>query len=327
MTAPTGRRWRRALLACLISALLIAALTSQLDPAAALDRLRAADGGPIWAALGFSALMFVCRALRYRLITTRSALPDVAAATAVQVAANRLAPLRLGELSLPWLLHRASGEPPVPIVVHLLLIRLVELWVVLVAAGLAAGLWFAGRDAGVSPVAAGLALAGLSLSLLAFRRLVRLGVALGRRLVAATPLRRVAALPKIFDQLDGAVHDAARLDRRRRLALFGLTVAVMALNYAVFGALLLALGFDLDPRQVVVGVTASQIAGALPVLSVGSLGTHETGWAAGFVWVGMALPDAVLSGLFTQAVTLGFAVLFALPAGLRVYFGGSTGGS
>lgn len=325
--SPPRRRWLRALLACLISALLIAALLSQIDPAEAIERVRGAEPGPILAALGFSALMLFARTLRYRLVTTRSGLGDVAAATAVQVAANRLAPLRLGELSLPWLLHRASGEPPVPIVVHLLLIRLLELWVVLVAAAIAAGLWFAGRDSGASPLVAGLGVAGLSLSLLAFRRLVRFGVAIGRRLAAATPLRKVAALPKIFDQLDAAVEDAARLDPKRRLALFGLTVAVMALNYAVFGALLAALGFQLDPRQIVIGVTASQLAGALPVLSVGSLGTHETGWTAGFAWVGMAVPDAVLSGLFTQAVTLGFAVLFALPAAARVYFGGSTGGS
>mgnify|MGYP000185686923 CR=1 FL=1 len=59
-------------------------------------------------------------------------------------------------------------------------------------------------------------------------------------------------------------------------------------------------------------------AGALPVISVGSVGTHETGWVAGFVWVGMAVPDAMLTGLFTQVTTLSFAVLFAIPATLHL---------
>lgn len=312
-----GRRLGRALLACAVSALLVAAIASLVDPEAAGERLRAADGRWIAAAFGLSALMFAARALRFFAITTRTGLADVAAATAVQVAANRLAPLRLGELSLPWLLHRASGEPPVPVVVNLLLIRLLELWIVLVAAALAAGAWFGAGDGGRAWMIAAAGLA-LGLSLFAFRRLVRAGVAAGRFVTRHTPLGRLAAIPRVLGQIDAAVADEARLGRGRRAAIFGCSVAVMALNYAVFGALLAALGYALDPRQIVVGVTASQLAGVVPAPSVGSVGTHETGWTAGFVWVGMALPDAVLTGLFTQVVTLAFAVAFAAPAALRI---------
>lgn len=312
MTEARPTRWRKALLAFAVSGLLVAALLSQVEPADAWARVRGAEPGPLGVALAISALIWLCRTLRYHTVCTRTGRLDVAAATAVQVAANRLAPMRLGELSLPWLLHRASGEPPVPVLVHLMLIRLIELWVLLVSAGIAAALWF-GSQGGLSPVAGGLILAGLTLSLFAFRRLVRLAVRVARALVARTPLRRVAALPGILDKVDGAVHDAARLSPARRAAVFGLSAAVMGLNFVMFGALLVALGIALDPPQVVVGVTASQIAGALPVLSVGSVGTHETGWVAGFAWVGLSVPDAVVSGLFTQVVTLGFAVLWALP--------------
>lgn len=306
------RRWRKVLLAFVISGLLVALLLSQVDPADAWARVKGAETQPLLWALGVSFLIWLCRTARYHTIATRTGVLDVAAATSLQVAANRLAPMRLGELSLPWLMHRASGEPPVPILVRLLLIRLIELWVLLASSAVAIGLWF-GEGEGLSPLAGAAVLLALTLSLFAFRRLVRLGVVVGRALVARTPLRRVAALPTILDKVEGAVDDAARLSPARRAAVFGLSAAVMGLNFVMFGCLIAALGIELAPPQVVVGVAASQVSGALPVLSVGSVGTHETGWVAGFAWVGLPVPEAVVSGLFTQVVSLGFAVLWALP--------------
>ncbi len=306
------RRGRKVLLAFAISGLLVAALLSQVNPTEAWARVKGADAGPLGWALAVSFAIWLCRTARYHTIATRTAVPDVAAATALQVAANRLAPMRLGELSLPWLMHRASGEPPVPILVRLLLIRLIELWVLLAASAVAIALWF-GEGEGVSSLTGALVLGGLTLSLFAFRHLVRLAVRFARAAVARTPLRTVAALPTILDRVDAAVADAGRLGPARRAAVFGLSAAVMGLNFVMFGFLLAALGIHLEPAQVVVGVAASQVSGALPVMSVGSVGTHETGWVAGFAWVGMALPDAVVSGLFTQVVSLGFAVLWALP--------------
>lgn len=47
---------------------------------------------------------------------------------------------------------------------------------------------------------------------------------------------------------------------------------------------------------------------------MGSIGTHETGWVAGFAWVGVPISEAALTGVATQVVTLVYAALFAGPA-------------
>jgi len=77
-----------------------------------------------------------------------------------------------------------------------------------------------------------------------------------------------------------------------------------------------AFDLDLSVSQIIVGASLGQVAGSLPLPSVGSIGTHETGWTTGFVWVGVPLSDAALTGIGTQVVTLAFAALFGLPAWL-----------
>ena len=56
--------------------------------------------------------------------------------------------------------------------------------------------------------------------------------------------------------------------------------------------------------------------GSLPLPTVGNVGTHETGWTLGFQAMGVSLQDAVVTGVASGLITLGFAVVFAIPAGL-----------
>ncbi|MCA9539709.1 MAG: flippase-like domain-containing protein [Myxococcales bacterium] len=313
--ADARRRARQGAIALLVSGGLLALVFSQMDTDAALARLREADWRLIGLSFVLSFAVLIVRGLRFRFLTSQSPFSSVIAAIAGQNFLNRVAPFRLGELSLPYLLHRTTGEPPATSLIMLVLVRLIELWALFVTAIGAVLGWFGGAEAERVVLLAAIA-AALGLTLLTFRRWLGLGLRLADALARRTGLAERGAVRNALDRVHEAATGDARLTLRQHAALLLGTVAIMALQFALYGCLLRSLGFALHPLQIIVGVTAAQVAGALPVLSVGSVGTHETGWAAGFVWVGLALPDAVMTGVYTQVVTLAFAVVFAGPAAL-----------
>tara|TARA_B100000674_G_C37454788_1_gene739937 strand:+ start:82 stop:354 length:273 start_codon:yes stop_codon:yes gene_type:complete len=71
--------------------------------------------------------------------------------------------------------------------------------------------------------------------------------------------------------------------------------------------------FDLNLSLVamVIGIGAAQLASLLPILTIGTVGLHESGWVAGFVWLGVGVDAAVSSGLLTQAFTLVLGLVWA----------------
>ncbi|MCB9526296.1 MAG: flippase-like domain-containing protein [Myxococcales bacterium] len=308
-------RARRIALGLAVSAGLLAAILAGVDGEAAWARLRQADG--LWLVISFlvSAAVLWARGLRFWGLSSQSSLGTVTAAIALQNALTRVTPLRLGELSLPYALHRVAGEPAAPALVHLVLVRLVELWVLTCAATVAGLIWF-GAGPGGQGIAGGVLLGGLAVmtaALAFFRPLLAWAVRLATALAGRLGLDGKPAVGKALAALAQAADGSNRLDGRRRRWLVGGTLAVMALQFILYYALLRACGLDLAPAQVVVGSAGAQVAGALPVVSVGSLGTHETGWTAAMTWVGLGFTDAVISGLFTQLVTLVFAAVF-VPA-------------
>ncbi len=303
--------WGRALLALLVSGGLLAAVLWGVDTSAAWARITGADPRWLLASFGVSFVVLIARGLRFRVLTSRANAVQVTTAVALQNFLVRVTPFRLGELSLPYLLHREADEPAGEALVSLLLVRVLELWLLLVAAIASAVAWFG--DTSGQAAAVGVLLV-LTTALFAFRTWLRAGTAVAQRIAARTGLDRVDVVRRGFDQLEQAVSENARLTSAQRWGTGVGTVIVVALQFVLYGCLVKACGLDLHPLQLIVGATAAQVAGALPVLTVGSVGTHESGWTLAFVALGVGLTDAVTSGLFTQLVTLAFAAVFALPA-------------
>src|SRR5690606_24827496 len=128
----------RAGLAVLVSGLLVAWLLSKLDAEQALSRLRGVETQWLAVAAACSFGVLLCRSLRFSLLTRDAGLPVVTASIAVQVFMNRITPLRLGELALPYLLQKYGGEDNARSLVHLLLVRLIDLGLVAAAVVLSA---------------------------------------------------------------------------------------------------------------------------------------------------------------------------------------------
>jgi uncharacterized protein (TIRG00374 family) len=318
--APAARRpraWRIAA-AFAVSGGLLAILLSTLDLHTLGQRVASVDLRYVAASFGASVWVLLARGLRFHALATRSPRRLTLAVTAVQNFLNRVTPMRLGELSLPYLLSRHAGEPVGSSLVALLLARLLDLWVMWTVA-LGGALIVFGLDARAHLGWTLAAVVALSAALIGLRWWLARAVRFARWCAVRLRLDQASAVRRGLSGLDAAVEDVGRVAGRRRLAVVAWSLAIQAGQYVLYGLLLRAFGVVLPPEKIVVGVTIASAVGSLPVGSVGSVGTHETAWVAGFLWVGLPLEDAVVTGIATQVLTLAYATIFALPAWLGLH--------
>ena len=156
----------------------------------------------------------------------------------------------------------------------------------------------------------------LTVMLFSFRVWVSWGARIAGSLTRLLGMSRIQFVQDILERIDEAVSNSDRQSFKKWFLLLASSALVFVLTVATYDCLLRAVDLELNPLQVIIGVAVAMVAGAIPVTSVGSFGTHETGWTAGFVWVGLNLNDALITGLITQVMTLVFNVVLAAPAHL-----------
>lgn len=308
------RAWLRPLAALAFSGGVLALLLAQLDADAVARVWRAARPGWIAVAAVISALVLATRSARFAGLIPGPRFGTITAAVGVQTLLNRVAPMRVGELSLPYLLHRYAAADAAHSTLALLLVRLLELALVLAAVVIAL-LLPGGGDRGSLIGVAVAVLAGVVVALLQFRQWVGLLVRAGDRVLRASRLGKIPALVRGVEALRTAA-EGAGLDRAARLRLLGWSLVLLGLQFALFDAILRAFGVALPLASLFRGSCVALVAPALPVPSVGNIGTLEAGWVAGFTWVGVDLDTAILTALACQVLTLGFSATFALPSWL-----------
>lgn len=311
------KRAVRAGLALVVSAGLVTWVLSRADLGAL--RARAADlrPGALAAAFGCSFAVLLLRAQRFQALAEKADYPTTVAAVAVQNFLVRVTPFRIGELGLPVVLQRHAGEPLMRSLVNVLLVRLVELWaLLLLGAGATAAFFGASGGAGGTLT---LALLGLvTLAVLTFRAWLGALTRWARRLGAPQAAGFRGRIWRALDRLEEVLEDGGRLALAARLRLGLGTLLIAAFQSALFYALLAVFGVEATVLQVLVGGTAAQFASAVPVPSVGSVGPLEAAWVAGFTWVGIGWEDAVVTAVGCQVITLAFASLFAAAAWARL---------
>ena len=311
--------WRhgtaRIAFAFVASAALLALVFSQLELQEASARFR--DAKPGWLALAALASLFVlaARGVRFAVLNRRARWPLTTAATAIQVFLNRVTPLRLGELSLPWILRRHAGEDAARSLLSVVLVRLIDL--AIVAGAIVAGISLRNHGEGAPPlVPSVVALVLLALGLAAFRPLLRLSLRAASWIAGRLGLDRYTAVERPLAKLRDALADGESLARREMAWIALSSVAVFLGQTVLFGALLHAFSVELGVLELMQGGAVAQAGAAIPIAAFGSFGTQEASWVAGFVWVGVPLQDALVTAIACQVITLAFAALFALPAWL-----------
>jgi len=305
--------WQGGLALAVVGALLVWA-TPEGAWTEVLHAVRGADPLMLGAALALYPLVTLARALRLaaalRLPRNGRHMLAMTRVAAMHSLLSWIAPMRLGELSLVWLLNRAVGTPIATGSALLLVLRLVDLVVVL-GIGLASLAWLpvvreAWPQAG--PAAA--------LGLLALLAALGLAPVVARRLRHLTPW-----LPARLGRFAGAVFEAmGAMTGVRVLGLLAWTLPIWMSISLMAWLCANAGGVTVGLAAGVAGGATTALASVLPVNTVAAVGTFEAAWLLALVPAGLDRATALATGvLFHAVVLLGSAVLgvLALPGGWR----------
>ena len=258
--------------------------------------------------------VYAVRTVRFRILAPQTPPGTMFWITSVHTILIRLLPFRTGEISYGILLRRAGTAGLGESLMGLLLLRVMDATTVVVLFCVTLVAW-GGSFMGDRALGIGLAAAAALLlvgAVLLLPQLLGILLSAARALCAALGLARLRPVTRTLEHIDAAVDAVGRIGRPT-LALLGLVSLVQwLLTYATFYAILSGFSTPVGAAQTILGATASVVTGFLPVGGIGTFGTLETGWALGFVLVGLDEATAVATAFGVSFSTLAFSV----PPGL-----------
>ncbi|MFO0678667.1 MAG: lysylphosphatidylglycerol synthase transmembrane domain-containing protein [Polyangiaceae bacterium] len=297
----------RVLFAVAVSAVFLALVLRGVDPGALRSTFVGLDRTKLVVAWGAAFVVVTLRSVRFAVLARTPHVPTWAATT-VQNFANRVLPLRLGEIAYPWMMERSTGLGFADAVIDVVFVRLVDLCVaVTVVLGLA---WNAGPRAHLADTRVLALLAVVCVgTLVAFRPL------LVRVLEIVQRFARARAYPRLL-AFTGKIADAAaragRLRPRDHAVILVASTVQFVAQAVVFGAVLAACHVEVGPADVALATSLTFVGGAVLSGGVGTLGSLEVGWVLGFVAVGVSREAATSSAFVCQWVTMSFAAFHGL---------------
>ena len=290
-------------------ALTLGAVTLLLKQAHPLTILKLIlNSTPSWILLSVALYGFVniIRAFRLRVLyyeaesKTTSFLPLIF----VQVFLNNLLPARLGEVAFVYLLKADYEVEWGKGVVLLLGLRLLD-YLAVSLMFLAAGLFSLSQ--GNEP----LLLASLFLAILV---LFAFFLAAVRRL--SEPIEKLLT-PWERNKFGRQILIGFRFLIKAPifsvlLPAFTVSIALWVGIFGCFWLILKGLGYNPAFLQVIFGATFAVFSKALPWLTVGGIGAHESGWTVGFMLQGWDKVDAIASGFAVNLFTLVTSAVFGI---------------
>ena len=302
----------RTIVAVILSSCLITALLSLGKPeqlARAFGKITPTDLA-VWS--GLYGLLLVFRAFRFKQAYSKPGALTLIRAISVQGGLNRIMPFRLGELSLPYLIAQREQHPNGAVLFALGWVRLLEFC--LVSSGLLLGCLLMGRQ--TNEVTLGI------ISVVAIVCTVMF-VLVDPTIFAQTFSRRMNRAqgfvrrlhPKIgrmWTKASESLEALPSIDRIARFRLMIWSLVVYGMTLGLYDTMLQSMGVSVTLSALLIGVGAAQISSVLPLLTIGSVGLHEAGWASGFVFAGLATDVAISSGVLTQCATLLLGIIYAV---------------
>ena len=272
------------------------------------------------AGFGFWVVIFLGRAVRFRLLAPRTPFVTMLSIVSVHAFLLRLLPFRTGELAYAILIRRAGTAGLGESLLVLLLIRILDSTcvVILFAVALAFhhGTYLGDLRLGIS---AALAAAVLGIVVvLALGPLLRLALRIVRRVLGG--LARRPRVARVLERAGEAVTAFSAVRRATVLFTALLSMLLWLLTFGGFFAIMRAFYMPVGVAQTVLGSTAAVVTGFLPIGGIGSFGTLEAGWALGFVLCGLDQARAIASGFGVSIVTFIYGAALGLLGwiGLRL---------
>jgi hypothetical protein len=305
---PRRRAWR-VVAAAVVTAGLVTLIAFAVPYDEVVDALAAFSPAwlvPLVAAYGLS---FAARAARFRALGVDLSLPALVGVSAIHQFFNRVMPFRTGELAFPVLVRRLCGASLVEGLAVVVLCRLLDLAFV-ASSFLVALLGVPAARAAVGPTGTVLIAALVPVLLAGYLFLPSLGGRLARRLATRFADRRPGWAERL-ERTAGTLDGVRRISRRSFLGAVGWTVLQWTATVVAFWAAVASVDIAIGPAEVVVGSSVAVLAGVLPIGGLGSFGTLEAGWTAGFVLVGVPAGPAVASALVLSGVTFAAGAVLA----------------
>jgi uncharacterized protein (TIRG00374 family) len=307
----------------LAGAVLIFLLLTQIDSRQILDLCRHVD--PRWLLAGglCYGLSYLFRAARFRSLLASGGIPmgRMYAVACAHGMLNHLLPMRSGEFSYLYFAKRQFEVTMGEAAVSLAIARVLDYLVVSAA--------FILSSLAVLPAlsgAAGWYLVGAvilaCIAVILLRYVVRLSNwlhGLGRRMAqhgsgrGASVLRWLEAKLQEIAEAFGSTRNARVYTRS---AVF--SVLIWLCTFAVFYCFLRALGFGIGYWGVIVGSTFAVLTNVLPLSGIGSFGTLEAGWTAGFLLIGFDKEQAIASGFAVHLLALVIIIILGLAGLARI---------
>jgi hypothetical protein len=258
---------------------------------------------PLYAMLGGAAyfLATLFRALRFRwLIHSKEiSLDELFRISVFYHLSLMVLPSKLGELSYPYFLNRIGGFTITEGLASLIAARVYDFFTILMIF-LFSSLGFQRLFKVSLPFILLLTLLSILLILLVFFYMDRLLILISNlcRKIFKT-IRKGESKTSLWVQkkIHQTSEDFSAIRAKKTyLAVALTTLASWFMIFLTFQAFLLGFGVKVSLVKMIFGSTVAVIANALPIGGIGNWGTHEVGWAVGFLMTGLPKEQAIATG-------------------------------
>ncbi|MGB0330336.1 MAG: lysylphosphatidylglycerol synthase transmembrane domain-containing protein [Planctomycetota bacterium] len=305
-------------LAVALTALALLLAWGGVDPGDVLATLAGANLSLVALAFVVQGLIYVCRAVRLRVLLRGAGGADVSirgltAASAAWILDSHVLPAKVGEASLVLHLSRVGVRAEHGLI-GLVVSRLLDLSTLLFVLGVACSAMAVAEDHRQLPW-----LQSLGLFALAAASVLGVVILRGEHLVRAGRGLAVRVLPRTLGERSGRflarVEDALRvLPRRSILTAALLSLPVWACVLGVYAALGTGVGLEgLAAADLLFGASLAVLGSLVPINGFLGFGMLDMGWAWGFAAVGVPESHAVATGLAFHALYIvGVGILGAV---------------
>jgi len=320
-TQKSGARIVRILVAIVLTAGLVIFLVNVASPEKLWSVITGVELLPLLAAFAVYMSNNLVRAGRFTAAGAQSTFGALFAVASVHALLVRILPLRSGDLSYAPLLRSVGGGELKTGFAGLIIMRLMDLCVVLLAgfAFLAGGLL-----PGVRPESQGLILMAVSAAGVVglyfyLERIGRAGIAVVRFITRNSGIKNFS---RLNEKLDAAAEELFRIRNapsREKAVLFLLTVLYwIHIGFLYFFALW-ALGLRLTVSGAL-AVAVFGVAGSMiPLSAIGTFGFQEAGFTVGLVIAGCGQSEAAALGISTSLIVLLSSIMPAIPCAAWIW--------
>ena len=309
---------RSVLIKAVVSLVITAALMMFLFRFIQLDQLQqmlvSTDWNLMAVGMGMWIALYMARSARFVLLAPETPYLHMLCIASVHNFLLRIMPMRTGDLSYGFLMKRAGTAQLGEALLSLLLFRLLDATTVVLYFALSLafhrGVYLWDRTTGI--LAAGVALVLFALVAMNLGRLLLWGTGTLRRLCAMVGLGERPWVHQALGRLDDSVASFSHLSSKVILQVSGASLVVWLLTYGTFFVIMRAFSMPVGVVQTVLGSTAAVVTGFLPIGGLGSFGTLEVGWTAGFFLVGLPESKAASSGFGVSMATFVYTALLGL---------------